>query len=401
MACRICNSFTEEVLNLGLTPPANSLLDSSLAVQQTFPLVLELCESCYNVQLRDCLSSEELYLKYLYITPESTMLTRHYRYLYGYLESSGYIKKESFVVEVGSNVGLFLKFIRNKVSRVVGIDPAENICKIANEAGVDTICDFFNSESALIIRDQYGVPDIIIARHCFAHNSNPHVLMKGVTTLLSDSGYLVIENSYLLNTIENNEFDQVYHEHMFYYSIRSMMALLNIHGLRLIDVMTSLIHGGSIVFVAKRENDGIIINPSVNEYLECEQMFINRQSLKNFADKAYEIRGQIGKLIKNLRNTGKTIYTYGATAKGNTLLNFVGLTCNEIPLCIDSTPGKQGKYLPQSYIKVIPEDEGLLNPPDYFLLTAWNYRDEIINKVREAGNYHSKFIIPIPFVHIV
>lgn len=401
MTCRICNAPSEEILDLGLTPPANSLLDNPTDLQQSFPLVLELCTACHNVQLRDCMSATELYRNYLYVTPNSSMLTAHYKYLYGYLEASGYINNESFVVEVGSNIGLFLSFIKQRVARVLGIDPAENICKMAIDAGIDTICDFFSAAAALEIKRRYGVPDLIVARHCFAHNSDPHVLMRGVTELLSDSGYIVIENAYVLNTIENNEFDQVYHEHMFYYSIRSMTALLQAHGLGLVDVLISLIHGGSIIFVAKRLEYIDKINRSVAQYLAREQLFLDRQAFKHFAAKAYDIRQQLQDLIKQLKNEGKTVYTYGATAKGNTLLNFIGITCNEIPLCVDSTEIKQGKYLPKSNIKIISEKDGLSDPPDYFLLTAWNYKDEIINKVREAGNYHSKFIIPFPFVHIV
>ncbi len=401
MTCRICNAHTEEILDLGLTPPANSLLDNPEAVQQSFPLVLEYCETCHNVQLRDCVSPTELYRNYLYVTPDSTMLTRHYEYLYDYLKASAYVHKKSFVVEVGSNIGLFLKFLKPKVARVLGIDPAENICKIAADKGVDTICDFFAPTSAIEIKRQYGVPDLIVARHCFAHNPDPHSLISGVTKLLSDSGYIMIENAYLLNTIENNEFDQIYHEHMFYYSIRSMMALLQAHRLRLIDVLISLVHGGSIIFLAKREESVNQINPSVDQYLAREQLFLGRTAFKNFADKAYEIRRQLKVLINQINNEGKTIYTYGATAKGNTLLNFAGLTCNEIALCVDSTEIKQGKYLPKSNIRIISETEGFSAPPDYFLLTAWNYKDEIITKVRKAGNYHSKFIIPFPFVYIV
>jgi len=401
MTCRICNSPTEELLDLGSTPPANSLLDNPMEVQQSYPLVLELCATCHNVQLCDCISSTDLYRNYLYVTPDSSMLTSHYEYLCSYLEASGYVNNKSFVLEVGSNIGYFLRFIKQKVDRVVGIDPAENICKMAAETGIDTICNFFNAASALDIKRRYGVPDLVVARHCFAHNSDPHVLMQGVTEILSASGYIVIENAYVLNTIENNEFDQIYHEHMFYYSIRSMMTLLKIHGLQLVDVLMSLIHGGSIIFVAKRQDYVDKINPSVTQYLAREQLFLDRQAFKNFAAKAYDIRKQLQVLVEQLKNDGKTIYTYGATAKGNTLLNFIGVTCNEIPLCVDSTEIKQGKYLPKSNIKIISEEDGLSNPPDYFLLTAWNYKDEIIKKVRESGNYHSKFIIPFPFIHIV
>ena len=172
-----------------------------------------------------------------------------------------------------------------------------------------------------------------------------------------------------------------------------MMELLVRNGLQLVDVLISLVHGGSIIFVAKRESQKNYVNASVTQYLAREQLFIGPSAFKQFSEKAYGIKNQLKSLIDQLEGENKTIFTYGATAKGNTLLNFVGITSKQIPFCIDSTPLKQGKFLPKSNIKIISEIDGLLNPPDYFLLTAWNYKDEIIKKVRMAGNYHSKFII--------
>ncbi len=401
MACRICGENTEEILDLGCTPPANSLLDSPLDEQASFPLVLELCSSCKNVQLRDCLTEDDLYKNYFYVTPDSPMLLEHYNYLYNYLEASGYINEKAFVVEAGSNRGLFLGFIRPKVSRILGVDPAENICKMAMDSGIDTLCEFFNKESANRILTEYGCSDLIVARHCFAHNSNPHVLMSGVNELLSKNGYVVIENAYILNTIESNEFDQVYHEHMFYYSIRSMQALLKINGLELIDVLISLVHGGSIIFVAKHANAKRKVNQSVEQYLAREQLCLNNQAYKSFSDNAMAFREQMKDLLEQVKGEGKSIYTYGATAKGNTLLNFIGIDSYDIPFCVDNTDIKEGKYLPKSNIKIISEDDALLKPPDYYLLTAWNYKDEIINKVRSAGNYSTKFIVPFPSIQII
>jgi novobiocin biosynthesis protein NovU/D-mycarose 3-C-methyltransferase len=401
MACRICSNQTKEILNLGNTPPANSLLDSTSDIQENYPLVLEYCEKCHNLQLRDCLESYDLYKNYYYVTPDSVTLNSHYQYLYDYLLSKSYITPDSFVLEVGSNIGHFLSFIEKKVSKVLGIDPAENICLMAQKNGIETICDFFSKESAKQISNQYGKPNLVIARHCFAHNSDPHELMKGVTELLSSNAKVVIENAYALNTVENNEFDQIYHEHMFYYSIRSMSNLLEMHNLVLVDLLISLIHGGSIIFVAETKSDNNIVSESVKQYLSYEELSLNDDSLKLFCENAIKIKSQLQTLIKELKNSNKRIYTYGATAKGNTLLNFINVTSEEIEFCIDNTKIKQGKFLPKSNIKIISEEEGLNVPPDYFLLTAWNYKDEIIKKVRESGNYHSKFIIPFPSIHIV
>lgn len=401
MRCRICSSDVSTFLNLGSMPPANSLMDNLNETPEEFPLILDYCHSCHNLQLRDCLDQIELYKNYLYVTPDSNMLKTHYKYLYDYLSEHNFLTNDSFVFEVGSNIGYFLSFIRNKVKKVLGIDPAENICKMAEKQGIETVCDFFDQKSANNIKKNSGSPDLIMARHCFAHNANPHDLMKGVVELLSENGKLVIENAYALNTIEGNEFDQVYHEHMFYYSIRSMTALLEIHNLQLIDVLTSLVHGGSIVFIAEHKSKNNKISESVSKYLTKEEIVLNNEAMTNFSNKTFEIKKQLKMLIVELKSQNKTIYTYGATAKGNTLLNFVGITKEEIPFCVDSTKIKHGKFLPKSKIRIISEEEGLHSPPDFFLLTAWNYQDEIINKVRNAGNNHSKFIIPFPSVHIL
>jgi SAM-dependent methyltransferase len=375
------------------------LVDTRAIEQQSFPLVLEWCDSCGNVQLRDCLSAEDLYRHYLYVTPRSQMLSEHYEYLANYLEKSGYMSSDSKVLEIGSNAGYFLEYLKPRVASIVGVDPAEEIAADANAQGIPTIADFFNVESATAAAAEYGAPDIIFARHCLAHNEWPQEMVRGAAASLSDGGHLVVENAYVMNTVENSEFDQVYHEHMFYYSIRSMTEMLRREGLTLVDVTMSLVHGGSIIFIA-RKGDG---EPSdaVRRYASREDLFLGRETFSKFAGHTAEIRDNLTRLVTELSGEGRTIFGYGATAKGNTLINYAGLTHDQIPFCVDSTLVKQGKFLPRSGIEVISEEAALDDPPDYFLLTAWNYQDEIITKVRASGNLKSKFIVPIPFVRII
>lgn len=400
MTCRICESPTEEVLDLGVSPPANSFKRSPAEEQEAFPLVLEWCKSCDNVQLRDTLDSAELYRNYLYVTPDSTMLSAHYDFLHDYLVANGLLKADSFVVEIGSNAGHFLKRLSGTADRILGVDPATRIAAMANESGVPTIADFFDATIADRVVAEHGRANLVVARHCLAHNETPHEMMDGARRLMSPDGRLVIENAYVLNTLENGEFDQVYHEHMFYFSIRSMRALLRRHDMHLVDVMMSLVHGGSIIFVAALGQGGRTTD-EVRMYEARERLFLNAKAFERFAQRARQIRTQLRELVGELNSQGRVIYTYGATAKGNTLLNFAGFTCEQIPYCVDSTPMKQGLFLPQSNIEVISEVSAGKRPPDYFLLTAWNYQDEIVSKVRESGNYASKFVIPIPFVKIV
>ena len=400
MSCRICSADTREVLDLGASPPANRLKVSPSEPEDSYPLVLEWCETCGNVQLRDTLPAEVLYRDYFYVTPQSSMLESHYEYLTSYLLANGYAGEHSFVVEPGSNAGHFLAHLRPSVGSVLGIDPAERIAQMANDAGVPTICDFFDPRRAADIADSRGLADLVVARHCLAHNPSPHEMVSAAAALLPDSGHLVIENAYVLNTVENTEFDQIYHEHMFYFSIRSMKKLLELHGMRLVDVIMSLVHGGSIIFIAQKGLDGPV-QPSVPAYESREAPTLKGAAFEEFASRTHAIRARLTGFLQHLRREGRSIHAYGATAKGSTLLNYMGFTSDEIPFCVDSTPMKQGRFLPRSNLRIISEEESAKDPPDYYLLTAWNYQDEIIGKVRASGNYRSRFIIPIPFVRIV
>jgi len=399
--CRICSGYTRTIIDLGISPPANSLLDNTRQSVCSYPLVLEYCNSCCNIQLRDCLDSRDLYKNYLYVTPDSKMLNEHYEYLTRFLLSNKYINSDSKVLEIGSNIGLYLNHIRPFVKEILGVDPAENIAKLANAKGVHTICEFFSKELAMDLRNSKGKVDTIIARHCFAHNASPHDLLKGVKVLLDEGGVFVIENAYALNTIENNEFDQIYHEHMFYYSIQSMTKVLEMNGFKLIDILISLVHGGSIVFIAKHISSKNSISNSLRTHLQYEKEKLNMNTLARFSSNAFTLKEDLLKTINAINQRKETIYSYGATAKGNTLLNFLGLDNSIIKYCVDSTSIKQGKYLPGSKIKIINEDFKDVERPDYFLLTAWNYKDEIITKVRNKGNKDSAFIVPFPTLHII
>src|SRR5262245_38539063 len=312
MTCRICGFRTRVVLDLGTSPPANTLLDSPDQEQTSFPLVLELCEACGNLQLRDCLDAVELYRHYLYVTPDSTMLRKHYEQLHAELTERSYLDSASFVLEVGSNAGLLLQYLKPRTREVLGIDPAVNICALARKSGIETVCDFFNVESAARILQSHGAPNLVIARHCMAHNADPHVMVAAAARVLPDSGHLVIENAYGLDTVEKNEFDQIYHEHMFYFTVHSVQKLLALHGMHLVDVMLSAIHGGTIVFVAKKQRAGDQVAASVAKNAKREAEAFTAAAFERFAASARETQAGLLALVSDLRAAGKTIATYGA-----------------------------------------------------------------------------------------
>lgn len=399
MTCRICQAPTTEILDLGSSPPANALTVTADEPQTSYPLVVEWCPSCGNVQLRDALSADVLYRDYLYTTPRSPTLDAHYDILISYLRMKEILNRGTSVVEIGSNVGHFLGRLSHEASRVLGVDPAREIADEANRSGIPTIAEFFDSVSARRILQDWGRADLIVARHCLAHNESPHEMLAAAALILAEGGHLLIENAYVVNTIENIEFDQIYHEHMFYYSVTSMSALLGQHGMRLVDAWLTPVHGGSIVFVASVD-DGQTVSSRVDEFLTSEASILTASSFARFAGRSHTVRKDLRDLVVGLRRAGKRVYGYGASAKGNTLLNSSAISREHIPYTVDSTPMKQGRFLPGSRIEVIPE--GSSHPaPDYYLLTAWNYEAEIIRKVRDGGNRATRFIVPIPSVRVV
>lgn len=399
--CRICHGETFMLLNLRHHPFANALVTSTLEPVKIYPLALLICKKCSAAQLSYCADDKELYSNYNYITPDSQDLKNHYKQIVSFLSENKHLAATANVLEIGSNIGRFLEFVKPHVKSVVGVDPATNIAEMANRKGIPTVNDFFNNLSAEKILKEQGTKDLIVARHCFAHNEKPWLMLEGVRTLLSEKGVLVIENAYFLDTVESREFDQIYHEHMYYYNLRSITAMFHRYDLELVDVLHSPVHGGTMLYVAQLKSAKPVIHDRVHKYLEKEKNMHKEEYYKDFVEQIKNNKHELNQLLEKLFSKGATIHAYGASAKSATLFNYYGITDDVVPYVVDSTPTKQGKYVPLVNIKVITEEEGRANPPDYYLLTIWNYKDEIIRKVRSWGNKKTKFILPHPKVEIV
>ena len=401
MSCRICSAEVLPVVDLGAMPPANRLKESLNLEENDYPLALEYCQSCKNLQIGYCVPEDELYDSYLYVTPDSPSLSAHYNRIITYMKHAGYLSSATFMVEFGSNIGRFLQTAKPHVKRTLGVDPAQNVCDMASNQGVETRCAYFGAAEGRAILQIAGPADLIVARHCAAHNKDPHALINGVTSLLADEGVFVMENAYGLTTIIEREFGQIYHEHMFYFTAQAVQRLLKLHGLRLIDILMAPVHGGSIVFFAAREDSSYPIRPSVEATLRHEATLLTNKALETFADDIAAKKRDIVPFVRQLVKEGADIWLYGASAKASTFVNYLGLTAVDIPYCIDSTPIKQGRYMPKSNILIRSEEDTITVKPDYFLITAWNYKDEIINKTRASGNTRSKFIVPHPQLSVV
>jgi hypothetical protein len=311
------------------------------------------------------------------------------------------ISKGSLVVDIGSNDGTLLECFRADDMRVLGVEPATNIAKLSSSKGIETINDFFNANLANKIASNIGKPHIILATNVFAHVDNLDDFVVGVSTLLADNGVFTIEAPYLLDMIANVEFDTIYHEHLSYFNLHPLATYFNKFGMDIVDVEQIGVHGGSVcINVQKLPNP---ISKSVTEMLNRERTakMNTLATYTEFAKRVDKIRDSLVAQLKTLKEKGVTIAAYGATAKGNTLLNYCGISTDILDYVSDTTPFKQGRYTPGTHIPVVPESHFHDCPPDYTLLLAWNYADAILPKEHEYRQRGGKFILPIPEPRIV
>ena len=395
--CRLCDSPVQEVTYLCDSPPANNF-DATFQENKSsraFPLIIDSCKNCSNIQLRHCLGEELLYSNYTYVTPKSDSLSKHYNLIKLYALKKIKNFSNTDVVEVGSNSGDLLKFLKPHVSSVIGVDPAKNVAKIANNIGIETLNSFFNQAIAAEIKLKKKHINLVIARHMFAHNSNPTEMLIGMKNLINDEGLILIENAYAIDTFLHGEFDQIYHEHMFFYSVKSMKNLLKKNGLYLHDIIFSDVHGGSIVFVASKQNLGQ--TTKLQEQIDLENgLFHDDKIFKIFLQKIEEVKEYINKKIQYAKKNNLTIAAYGAPAKAFTMFALLGLDNETIKFCVDTTPTKIGKVFPIFDIPIISEESLQNESYDILLVTSWNYKTDILKKASKIFKSDTELIFPLP-----
>jgi len=399
--CRACGGSLKQVIALGHTPLANALAPTRSEAMSLprYPLNLCVCERCEFVQLDVAIDSKVLFEHYLYVTPSAKSLDAHYDALLRTVDSMVDVMPSlrelpaTRVVEMGSNNGAFLRAISHHVESVVGIEPAKNIADMANATGIETIPEFFTELSVDYLKRRVGRCDLFVARHCMAHLDDLPGTLRAIARMLDDNGIAVIENAYLRRTLHGAQFDQIYHEHMSYFALRSFKRLAEACGLSVHHAEVASVHGGSIVMIASKKGA-----PTTSTFDEIwnEEEFL-QDELESFAFETRSVIGGLREAMLHLMQTrGSRIYTYGATAKGNTLLNSLGFTHRNIPYAVDSTSIKQGRFLPGSGIEVVSEEWAAGRPPDAYLLTAWNWADEILAKQSAYRSNGGRFIIPLP-----
>jgi len=412
--CRSCGSRQGSlILDLGVQPLANNLLvqeDLSKA-EPKFPLRLAVCESCWLLQIVDLVPPVNLFSEYLYFSSFSDLMLRHAkeaaaRYIkeFGLLgpppHVSGY--EGSLVVEIASNDGYLLKNFKEAGVPCLGIEPAKNIARVAQENGINTLVEFFGKDLAKKLSSEGKQADLILGNNVFAHAPQSNDFVSGLAELLKPKGRIVLEFPYAVDFIEKTEFDTIYHEHVFYFSLTALEPLFARHGLSVFDVERIPIHGGSLRLFACH-NGAFPKQGSVAELLaeEKKKGLGSKGYYEKFAERVFELRKSLVELLQRLKQEGKSVAAYGASAKGSTLLNFYGIGKEMLDFVADRSTYKQGRLTPGMHIPIVPPGRLLEAMPDYTLLLTWNFAEEILEQQKEYRKKGGKFIIPIPKVRLL
>ncbi len=406
MVCRACRSRDLEiVLTLGKSPLANSFLKKGDLNKKElcFPLTLLFCNQCNLVQLSHIVNPDLMFKNYLYVSSTSNVFIKHFEFFAKDVKKSLRLKKDDLVVDIGSNDGILLKPFQKLGLRVLGVDPAINVAKIANKNGIKTICDYFSPKTAKFIVENYGKPKVITAANVFAHTDNWKELVLAVKIALSDDGVFIIEAPYLVDFVEKNLFDTIYHEHLSYISIRPLMKFFDRNGMKIFDAQRVSSHGGSIRIFIKRSGAQFATNPRVNKLvkLELSKKLNTGATLKDFFRRIEKNKIELLNLLRNLKKGNKKIIGYGAPAKGNTLLNYFGINNRTIDFIVDDSPLKQSLYTPGTQIPIKSPEVLESCDLDYIVILAWNFADSIISKYKYLKKRGVAFIVPVPIPEIV
>lgn len=405
-SCRACNRNTlSPFIELGPTPLANSFLKSEneFAEEMSFPLDVYFCETCSLVQLADVVDPEILFRNYIYVTGTADTIVAHNKQYAQTVVNFLDLNDKNLVIEVASNNGSLLKCFQIHGVKTLGVEPAENIAEKANADGIETINEFFNLTIAEKIRDQYGAAQAVIGNNVLAHVDDTQDFLRGCKLLLASDGLVIIEVPYLKEFVEYIEYDTVYHEHLCYFSITSLVKLCEAVGLSIVRIDEMPVHGGSLRIYAGRKEKYESHAPDVLAAAENERKegLADFSTYLNFAEKVYAAREKLLTLLKQLKKDGKSVAAYGAPAKGNTLLNYCDIDTNLVAYTVDKNPLKVGLYTPGAHLPVLPVSTLLERQPDYLLILAWNFAEEIIEQQKEYRKRGGKFIIPIPETRII
>lgn len=402
LACRGCGRRNVRLfLDLGDQPHCNRLIPTSLAERKEpyYPLRVGFCDDCTMVQIDHTIPKESMFTDYPYVSGTTRTLVQHFKETAERLAAAYRLGAADLVVDIGSNDGTWLSHYQPLGPRVLGIDPAANVVELALKRGVPTWVRFFNEDTASEIVAKEGKASLATAAGVFFHLEELHSVIRGVKALLAEQGVFVVQAIYLGGMIDNLAFDQVYHEHLVYYTLRSIEALFGQHGLEVFDARLVPIHGGSLeVHVAPKGARKVGASVIAMRAEEERKGYGRFDTYERFAANVWRLRDELLDVLRRYRDQGKTVYAYGAPAKGATLLNSFGIGTDLVQKAAEKNPLKIGYMMPGSRQPII--DEGNARP-DAYLLLAWNFYDEIVAKERDFLAAGGEFIVPIPKLRVI
>jgi len=395
------NSFAD----LGVSPLANSYLkeDQLQQMEPFYPLHAYVCDCCYLVQVPEFQSPKRIFSEYAYFSSYSESWLRHARAYTERMIKRFSINTKSHVVEVGSNDGYLLQYFKEKNIPVLGVEPAKNVAKVADKAGIPTLVKFFNKQTAIELAAEGKHADLINGINVLAQIPDLHDFIDGIKLLLKPQGVVTFEFPHLMRLIEENQFDTIYHEHFSYFSFFTVREIFAKHGLNIFDLEELSTFGGSLrIYFCHTEDNIKSISSRVSDLLskENDAGITDLDIYHRFGEKVKKSKREILNFMLNVKRENKSIAAYGAPAKGNTLLNYCGIRNDFIDYAVDRSPHKQNHFLPGVRIPIYHPDKIKETRPEYLLILPWNIKEEIMDQMSYIREWNGKFVVLIPEVKV-
>jgi methylation protein EvaC len=401
----VCEEELISFVNLGYQPIANCFLSrDDFKNEYFFELKVAFCPKCKMVQLLEQPDKEKMFHEnYAFFSSTSSYMQKHFKRFADSIAESQSLNKNSFVVEIGCNDGIMIQNFMQKGIKHLGVEPSRNVAKVAREKGINVTTDFFDEDLASKIVESIGKADVIVSANVICHIPYVHSIFNGVKMLLKDDGIFVFEDPYMVDIIEKISYDQIYDEHVFYFSVMSVSYLASMHNLEVADIDYQVTHGGSMRYTLAHRGSKIV-SPKVMEQLEKEKN-IGMDKLyayEKFAQNIFASRDSLIDVLSMLKSQNKKIVGYGATSKSATVTNFSKITPELIDFISDTTPVKHNKFSPGVHIPILPHESFRECKPDYVLLFAWNHAEEIMEKEKDYMEDNGiKWIVYVPEVKVL
>ncbi len=405
--CRFCHhALTRTFVDLGMSPPCQTHIapEQLNSMEPFYPLHAYVCDRCLLVQLEEFVGPSEIFSEYAYFSSYSDSWVAHAKRYVDQMCELLSLGSKSSVMEIASNDGYLLQHFVARSVPVLGIEPAANVARVAQDKGIRTAVKFFGRQSAHEIAADFGKADLLLGNNVLAHVPDLNDFVAGMKVLLADQGTLTMEFPHLYRLMEQNQFDTIYHEHFSYFSLLTVEKVFAAHGLELFDVEELPTHGGSLRIFGRHDHDTtrpVSRRLSDLRARELSEGFGTLDRYTSFTQQVMATKRDILRFLIEAKAAGKKIVGYGAPGKGNTLLNYCGIRTDFLDFTVDRNPYKQGKYTPGTHIPILAPEAIRDARPDYVFILPWNLRDEITSSLAYVRQWGGRFVVPIPRIEVL